>query len=264
MKKGFTLAEVMIVLAVIGILVAILLPTAQNTMPNKNIMKFKKAHNTLYVTIRELVNSDEYYSNGDFGKKSNGDAVNSATYFCETISDMLNVEKVNCVDVDTDKGYSSINIDWLYAKDIDYSQLEELLALLDLYCKKTAKQVGQEILLNNDIVFYDANPAYHYNSWYACPDGSCFSDEHKKYNPSMFYQTLPARDEEGNPLGVWADTPIAVYKTFCIDIDGIPTNATVDDCVNECPFGYGIRVDGKILNGTRASEWLKKDIQEKE
>ena len=44
-----------------------------------------------------------------------------------------------------------------------------------------------------------------------------------------------------------------VYKPICIDIDGINKG--------EDPFGYGIRVDGKILAGRRASTWLEKSIQ---
>ena len=54
------------------------------------------------------------------------------------------------------------------------------------------------------------------------------------------------------------------YLPFCMDIDGVPENATKDDCVNECPFGYAIRADGRILNGVRADEWLAKSIQEKD
>ena len=45
------------------------------------------------------------------------------------------------------------------------------------------------------------------------------------------------------------------YKYFCMDIDGINQG--------EDPFGYGIRVDGKIILGARAQEWIKKSIQEK-
>ena len=48
MKKAFTLAEVMIVLAIIGILTAILLPVARNSTLNGNIIKFKK-HIMLYI-----------------------------------------------------------------------------------------------------------------------------------------------------------------------------------------------------------------------
>ena len=49
--KAFTLAEIMIVLVVIGILTAILLPAGFQSAPNENIMKFKKANTTLYRVI---------------------------------------------------------------------------------------------------------------------------------------------------------------------------------------------------------------------
>ena len=48
LKKGFTLAEVMITLTVIGIITAVIIPVAIHSKPDENIMKFKKAHNTLY------------------------------------------------------------------------------------------------------------------------------------------------------------------------------------------------------------------------
>ena len=39
----------------------------------------------------------------------------------------------------------------------------------------------------------------------------------------------------------------------------------IDDMQDgEDPFGYGIRVDGKIILGARAQEWLNKNIQDKE
>ena len=41
LKKAFTLAEIMIVLAVIGILTAIMLPTAYQSTPDEDVMKFK-------------------------------------------------------------------------------------------------------------------------------------------------------------------------------------------------------------------------------
>lgn len=74
----------MIVLSVIGILSAILLPVALHSMPNDNLMKFKKAHNTLGTVIKELVTSDKYYKDGDY------------KYFCNTFADMLNTKQINC------------------------------------------------------------------------------------------------------------------------------------------------------------------------
>ena len=101
MKKAFTLAEILIVLSVIAIITAILLPSARNAMPNEDIMKFKKAHNTLYTAIRELVTSDKYYLDGDLGVKPNGDILkqnleNTDKYFCQTFADVVNAKSTNC------------------------------------------------------------------------------------------------------------------------------------------------------------------------
>ena len=68
MKKAFTLAEVMIVLTVIGILTAILMPIAFHSTPDQNVMKFKKANSTLGTIFRELVSSDKYFQDGDLSR----------------------------------------------------------------------------------------------------------------------------------------------------------------------------------------------------
>ena len=46
MKKGFTLAEILIVLVIIGVLTMILLPVAFQSSPDEQVMKFKKGYNT--------------------------------------------------------------------------------------------------------------------------------------------------------------------------------------------------------------------------
>ena len=100
-NRAFTLAEVMIVLTVIGILSAILIPVAWQSTPDKNVLKFKKGYNTLTSVIRELVSSDKYYQNGDLGIKSDGTwivgAVSQASlYFCKTFADVITVKNENC------------------------------------------------------------------------------------------------------------------------------------------------------------------------
>ena len=60
-KFGFTLAEIMIVLVVIGVITGILIPIAVQSLPDENVMKFKKAHTTFGNVIRESVTSDKYY-----------------------------------------------------------------------------------------------------------------------------------------------------------------------------------------------------------
>ena len=260
MKKGFTLAEIMIVLMVIGILTAILLPSARNAMPNEDLMKFKKAHNMLHNAIRELVNSDEYYLDGDLGKKPNGDIlVNSIhdnrTYFCSTFADVVNAKKVTCSDslaglggviLTGGVGADASLLEFVPTK-ITPENVEENLIYLDNLCKQIAKDNGPEITLSDNIVIYQTRPASTFGmGTYRDSKGGAW---YRSYGQGVFI------DENGLE---------AAYKGICVDIDGIHPQATADDCVNLCPFSYAVRYDGKILNGARANEWLEKSIQDKD
>ena len=103
--KGFTLAEVLITLTVIGVITAVIIPVAIHSKPDENVMKFKKAHNTLYQVISTLINSDEYYLNGDLGLRADGlqlaggyidkDEVKTGLYFCKTFADVISA-KAHC------------------------------------------------------------------------------------------------------------------------------------------------------------------------
>ncbi len=97
LKKGFTLAEVMVVLTVIGILTAILLPTAFHATPDENMMKFKKANGLLYQIVREIASTGKYYKEGDMRFKPEGDNVAVPNnYMCQVFADMLSTKTVKC------------------------------------------------------------------------------------------------------------------------------------------------------------------------
>jgi len=55
-KKGFTLAELMIVLAVLAVIAAVLMPTVFNSMPDENKLKFKKGYYTLKSIYKLIKN----------------------------------------------------------------------------------------------------------------------------------------------------------------------------------------------------------------
>lgn len=59
--KAFTLAEVLIVLSVIGVLTILSLGVFTNALPDKNKSIFKKTYSVLEKTVAELVNDEEYY-----------------------------------------------------------------------------------------------------------------------------------------------------------------------------------------------------------
>lgn len=256
MKKAFTLAEIMIALVVIGIITSILLPVAFNNIPNENVMKFKKGNATLAKVINELVTSGEYYKDGDLGIKADGTSIlggfsvcgdnNVATkdenlikYFCTSFADVVNAKEINCSTVKnceddqcTFLGVTNtsdeINANW----QIDFENAKERL---DELCLEFANSTGAEITTLDGISYYQTNPAGTFGIIWIVDD-KCTTDSLFK-----FFTNYPQ---------------VRFYKPFCMDIDGINKG--------EDPFGYGIRVDGKILLGTRAQQWLEKSLQDKE
>ena len=61
LKKAFTLAELLIALAVVGVLVAILMPIIFSIMPDQNALMAKRAYYTTQTVISELINDDNCY-----------------------------------------------------------------------------------------------------------------------------------------------------------------------------------------------------------
>ncbi len=59
--KGFTLTELMVALAVIGILVAVVTPAIMKTRPNKNKMMIKKSFYITEQIVASLINDERLY-----------------------------------------------------------------------------------------------------------------------------------------------------------------------------------------------------------
>ena len=251
MKKGFTLAEVLITLMVIGVITAVIIPVAIHSKPDENIMKFKKAHNTLYQVISTLVNSDEYYLDGSLGIKPNGDHVdtnrdtNDAMYFCRTFADNLTYKKLDC------HPYNNTNDTGAYSGECvtDYSSLDEMKTTIDISCKRaqTSAKIKAEIVLPDGIEMYQGSSK---SSFGIYTKNSGIVSHGTGYEGYLFLH------KSGTYKG-WIDkTLINDYrclKLFCIDIDGFDEPET--------PFAYLIRADGKIITGAKADEWLSKSIQ---
>ena len=239
MKKAFTLAEIMIVLVVIGILTAILLPSAWHSVPDENIMKFKKANATLYRVINELVSSDKYYTNGYLSSTADTITINAKT-LCETFSDVISTTLVNCTDA------SNLDTAFVDARDpndnwkSDFSKFEGNPSFVDTQCMNSQASVGDEIVATDGTVYFDPSPQNHYKTAWTCNE-----------NPCQLFSTPDKTEHSAFDTGM-----DSIYKTFCIDIDGKDGE--------ESPFGYGIRADGKILPGGKAKEWLKKSITSEE
>ena len=138
-KHAFTLAEILIVLVIIGVLTMILLPMAFQSSPDEKVMKFKKGYNTLNTVIKELVTSDKYYQNGDLGTRANGILIDRThkgdfTYFCETFADVISTKSVNCSE-DSLVTYGSLSGMYnLEDADISEAMLSDMKEKLDSTC----------------------------------------------------------------------------------------------------------------------------------
>ncbi len=279
--KGFTLAEVLITLTVIGVITAIIIPVAIHSKPDENVMKFKKGHNTLFQAMNILINSDKYFQNGDLAIASGGESLNyvqsniseqeklkKVYYFCKSFADVVSVKKENCEleDFSTNTQIQlmgSVEIG-TFSKNDDkktclYTQqdgdLDKAKNEFDKKCKNRAYYVGHDQIVTVDgNTFFDATlgSTFGHRCSLGTFSGRCFSPPDQ--NPANFH------DENGFDIA---------YKVFCLDIDGMgevrwqtgKTNEYCDDVKDICPFGYGIRADGTILTGKRADEWLNKSTQ---
>jgi len=266
--KGFTLAEVMIVLTVIGILAGILIPVANNSRPDENVMKFKKANATLANVIHELVTSDKYYCKGDLGLKANckttitnRDGVRD--YFCQTVADLLSTKKVNCIKAETcsvipsrllsNEDIHDVTTGSNIKRTVTKSSILATKQYFDSTCIKN-RNIGEEIVTTDGIVYYSGGNCQQFGSLRTESNDANDLDDVTYFRYFSPPNQFPANYADQNGFDI-------AYKIFCIDIDGIASNATDTNCVNECPFGYGIRADGKILPGARADEWLEKGFQ---
>ena len=59
MKKGFTLTEIMIALAVIAILTVILMPMIFKLRPNQEVLMTKRAYYQTLTIVSEMINNEK-------------------------------------------------------------------------------------------------------------------------------------------------------------------------------------------------------------
>lgn len=89
-KYGYTLAEVLIVLALLGILASILLPAIAHVRPNRDKAMFRKAYYIAERIVYEMVNDDDLYSTAEgtkFGLDNTNQVSFNGEYFGDNESD---------------------------------------------------------------------------------------------------------------------------------------------------------------------------------
>ena len=242
-KFAFTLAESMIVLAVIGVLSAILLPVIQKARVNKNLMLFKESHNTLMKAVQELVTSDKYYLDGDLGIRANGNLVDSThegdnQYLCETVASVVQYKEKNCIDRNSG-GWYGVQI------SNSTGAMDNAKTYFDDVCSRyRTNGFTREVVFKNGTIFFQSS--------IHMPFGMSLGDLLLKGNGTNDEcATLGTCEHRAFGFGDFGNFR---YKIVCLDID--------DQWGGQEPFGYGLSPFGKIIPGVRATEWLEKTAQE--
>lgn len=179
-KRGFTLAELMIVLAILGVIAAILTPLVFNAAPDENRLRFRKAYYTIQRATDAVLNSDTY-PEGDLSKVSDPDKT-----FCYAFSDILNTMYDNC------EADSTIVVNSGNAFEYNPENSDTSLATLDSYC--TAATVSDPLKGGVDNL-----PKF------ITQDGIFWWGFDFDFNP----------DDATNYNGIRTD-----YTVVCIDVDG--------------------------------------------
>lgn len=120
-KLGYTLAEALMAITIIGVLAAILVPTVSKFKPDRNKIIYLKTYDALTEIVTSVASSREYYPQSwdtwNCAKaplyNMNGVRVSGKTYspgapkLCEIIADGFNTEPTGCSNVSNMNDYNS-------------------------------------------------------------------------------------------------------------------------------------------------------------
>ena len=246
MKKAFTLAEIMIVLVIIGVLIATLLPAIKNSTPDEEVIKFKKTHNAILNAVQELSISDKYFMPGDLTKKPNG-AYADCCYHANALADVLNGRVVSCdssitvAPVSGSSHYCATISDFKTA-DSDCDSIHNLSEALvrryiDLGCTNIIE------LSNKQQVLY--SPPFN--------DSDCIgSDGFSSSFGNIYLSVSDQFNLDYNGDGTLNTMDATRYKRICKGLNEGKIPET---------FSYAIRADGKVLMSDKVTEWFNKSIK---
>lgn len=254
-KKAFTLAEIMIVFTVIGILTAVLIPTLFVAAPDQEKLRVKKAYNTLTRSIEALTNSGVYseisgtLESTSFVKGDTDDDKKArARFFCNQLTEALNVNHSNC------------QLDKLDAKITktctnDFSQdTSGGLGARNSMCLKTTTS-GSDTVLDYEKLQGEFDTAC---ESYQDAIGTTKPREYYNFTTSdnILWSVQLTNFAHNETVSIDGITIPVFYNLMCFNVDNAKSATQT--------YGIGIRKDGKVLVGSKLQEILDEDMKDEE
>lgn len=124
-KQGFTLAEILLVMAVVATIATIVLPSLSSAKPNKDLLMFRKAYYRVERAITELVNDDVLYPDPEDQSENlylgnttavpfRGKEYEGPSKFCGLLAAKLGANDENCGSGGPNPGFTtSDGISWI-------------------------------------------------------------------------------------------------------------------------------------------------------
>lgn len=226
-KKGaFTLAEIMIVFTVIGILTAILIPTLFASAPEQEKLRAKKAFNTLTRAVETLTNSGPYDTNDGlldatpFVTNTETDLRQEA-FFCNNLVEVLNVKKADCSNGKVPDTAIKLETDNSTPKKAKYADLQ---TNIDDVCSKASTGYYDNVGVDT----FD----------FITADNIMWGVQHLSFS-------------DASTITVNGVTMPSAYTVVCFDV----ARHTSSDHM----YGAGIRRDGKIVVGAKLQALIDED-----
>ena len=106
--KGFTMAEMLVTMAILGVIASVTLPIINQSRPNEEMIMLKKAYYNTARVVSELINDEDLYpeydedaeqsgfSNTAKAKINNSEYYSGSSKFCHLFAAKLNARDVRC------------------------------------------------------------------------------------------------------------------------------------------------------------------------
>ena len=287
-RTGFTMAELLVCLAIISVIATILIPTLHNIHPDKEKTMFKKAYSISERVVEELVNDPELYP--DNGINVGFDNVGAVTYngitygagsstfneqqmideltsscgeLAENSAERTACERKRAAQLRPDT-YARIKFCRLFAMKLntlerDTSDEGTNEDAITLNCKNAALAMDEEDVTEDDDDQWQHNTN---NNFGETGENADNEDNRNSFTTTdgmiwrMPYTNFTERDTNGNGVPSLA--------TIWVDVNGNrppnisdSTTGTCDPDANIDRFSITVRADGKMtVNGVCAREYV--------